>query len=136
VLLSRNNDVGGYWGPGVIYSEVADLGNVLKIDLLSGKVAPDVPSAKKECRQFRKILELLLEKIGKSTACLSKAEIELRFETTGSLAPPRWGWRGFPFICVVTAVDYRGHEYSAMEVSRCEKHDPSRESRRAVKDEF
>ena len=130
IFMSRNNDIGGYWGPGVLYRETLSSEKRVKLDLLVGAATPGTALAKSASAQLAERLDQLLRKEKSSISQLSRAEIEVEFEKSGVGPVPAWAWRGEPFLCTVTLADGRGHLYSSSEIGRCEPHDPAREQRR------
>ena len=134
--MSRNNDISGYWGPGVLYRETLSSEKRVKLDLLVGAATPATALANFASTQLAEKLDELLGKVKSSLSQLSRAEIVVEFEKAGIGPVPAWARRGEPFLCTVTLADGRGHLYSSSEISRCEPHDPAREQRRVIPDEF
>src|SRR5689334_7137532 len=82
-FVSRNNDIGGYWGIGILRSYAGSRNEPeVKIDLLNAEPNPNphspITTAKEKYRQW---LINALSKAGIDTDKLERAEISLRFTT-------------------------------------------------------
>jgi hypothetical protein len=127
-FVSRNNDVDGYWGLGLLRS-FADSAGVaeLTMDLVTGAVDPNGSVLLSICHSYQQILkeQLLRSRVAERVA---HAEIRLVFNS------PATGMASFvsygdPFKCVVSLVDANGGVHESSIVARCGLHDPSVERR-------
>lgn len=127
-FISRNNDIGGYWGLGVLrkLSESNGLDQI-EIDLLS---EDDEAEAIEVCKsRYRRWLETNLERSGLSLASLLVARIRLRFSSDfGSHPNAIRDTRGFPYECLVE-IRRDTSQGVASKIGVCAPHDPSKESR-------
>lgn len=126
-FVSRNNDIDGYWGLGILRSTVeARGGQQVEINLLSAdsQNGPIELSKKK----YRSWLEKSLTKQGLAISSLSVAQIKVRFATSFEEFPEVIkDTRGLPYECTVEIG--RGAEklYAARKVGVCATHDPSKD---------
>ena len=106
-FVSRNNDIEGYWGLGILrlYAEKHKL-STITIDLLKSKVEPSI---------------------------VTEAKIDLRFSTFVEFPRIVRDTRGQPYVCSVKIVTRNGKIYSATRTGCCEGHNPTKE-RRSVHD--
>ena len=130
-FVSRNNDVGGYWGIGKLYTH-ALRNNVhgIDIDLLARNMSPFG-------EEFRNTLgtyaELFLKhcharRLASKWVVSARARIDFNLSAGDRRAPPQ-GARGDLFDCFVEIKDDLGHIHTAHSLGWCSPHDPRRESR-------
>lgn len=126
-FISRNNDIDGYWGIGMLYAEaLRHASQRTAMDLLRGPVAPAGPSARSACAHYAADLAARLERCG--NPAVAAAVITLEFGTFGRCkAPPRLSY-GSPFVCTVTLTPPTGRPCSASRAGHAAPHS-SRESR-------
>lgn len=110
---SRRNDVGGYWGLGVIYNDIIVKGeSTIFFDLLSGASTPEVSYSHEICEPYREWVFDQLSQNGLSMENIHDVFIELKFNV---LIPrkdrPFKNCRGEPYICTVTIVDDLAKEH-------------------------
>ena len=130
-FVSRNNDIDGYWGIGVLRS-YADSRNEseVKIDLLNAESDPTPRSPIKTAKEkYRQWLINVLSKTGLDAGNLKRAEVNLRF-TTFEEFPHAIRWtRGEPYVCTVALISNNGASYEVSKLSCCAPHDPKKEYR-------
>jgi hypothetical protein len=121
-FCSRNNDLDGYWGVGVIYDE-ANV-DAVEIDLLAGTSKPPMRCAATLCERYRLYFSRVLKAYGLADSDVTGVKISLFFNqaTVVASSPP-------PFRGLVAVTDDRGRVRYAETVGRCRRHDPSREMR-------
>ncbi len=129
-LVSRNGDVGGYWGVGVLCRFALEHGvQSVDLDLLQRRVVPPSESFGGLMDRARQRLRDHLNALKLGEACVTAARIRISFEATsrGHTASTR-------FTCTVTIVDERGSVFERSATGWCWPHDPARESRRIALD--
>ena len=128
-FISRNNDIGGYWGLGVLRKLAESNGlNQIEIDLL----CEDEESEAIECckRRYSHWLETNLERTGLTLGSLRVARIRLRFANDfGAYPNAIRDTRGFPYECLVEIRRVSNRSEIVSRVGVCAAHDPLRESR-------
>ena len=130
-FVSRNNDMHGYWGLGVLrrYSEKKK-GSEIIIDLLDPKLPffsrSPVLNAK---TKYGLWLRDSLTKAGLAPSRVKQAQIKLRFSNYAEFPHIPRDTYGEPYECTVTITDDRGAMYQATKLGCCASHDPKRESR-------
>ncbi|HLA94657.1 MAG TPA: hypothetical protein VK612_02965 [Pyrinomonadaceae bacterium] len=127
-FVSRNNDIGGYWGLGVLRLVAQQNGlDKLIIDLLNEDrhVSP-VTSVEETYRDW---LFQRMEKFAIDKASLTNAEIRLRFASFDEFPNAIRDTRGYPYVCTVRFKTDLGPEYSAESIGVCSAHDPTSESK-------
>jgi hypothetical protein len=115
-FVSRNNDIDGYWGLGLLRSFADSTGVAeLCLDLGTGAVEPSGSLPLSICRTYQQILkdQLLRRRVA---ARVTRAEIRLVFNSppTGMV---RFVSYGDPFTCVVSLVDGNGQAHQSMSAS-------------------
>ena len=78
-LISRNNDVKGYWAPGLLYADASMSPHVMEIDLLAGTSTPDSASARQMAANYAVYLRRAIEKLGFEWHHLTAASIKFEF---------------------------------------------------------
>lgn len=110
---SRNNEISGYWGLGVL-RKLAESNGVdkLEIDLLSEHYEDE---AMESCRsRYRCWLETNLERNNLSLSALLFARIRLRFANEFTAYPNAIrNTRGFPYECLIELRRGDGRDYVA-----------------------
>lgn len=128
-FVSRNNDIDGYWGLGVL--RLCALRNGLSelvLDLLKQNADSDVESPVQISEKAYQIwLFDGLAKIGSERQQLDKAEIHLEFSTFDILPNAIRDTRGDPYICTVKLTNKCGISYSATKIGVCAPHDPNKD---------
>ena len=133
-FVSRNNDIGGYWGLGILRSEAVATGQQeITIDLLIEPLA--YGAARNLGERYRLWLRRMLSKQNLSLNELSVARITLRFANSFDEFPDVIkDTRGLPYQCSVELQRVSQKLYIATKVGVCALQDPSRDrqSTRAV----
>jgi hypothetical protein len=128
-FISRNNDIDGYWGLGLLRS-FADTAGVaeLRFDLIAGTAEPNGALPLEVSRTFQQTLSEQLHRRRVAAGRVAQAEIRLLFNApeTGVV---RFVSYGDPFKCVVSLVDANGQTHESSIVARCGPHDPGEERR-------
>lgn len=136
-FVSRNNDIDGYWGLGVLrlYAEKHLLSTVT-VDMLHSleSVKSHSPVEIAEAK-YQNWLRNALDKSRVEPSRVIEAKIDLRFSTFDEFPKIVRYTRGQPFVCSVKIVTRNGKVYSATRTGCCEAHDPTKE-RRSVRDNF
>ncbi|MFZ6748862.1 hypothetical protein [Undibacterium sp. Ren11W] len=128
---SRNNDVGGYWGIGKLFS-FANSGNVdtVSIDLLSGAISPPTDQFASLIAFYRAMLEARLKGQGISAAWVSKAVITVKFNQAFDHKYHYFrSALGTPYVCKCEIIDDNGKMHCAAAGNNCRPHSPAEESR-------
>ena len=130
-FVSRNNDIGGYWGIGMLYREIETQSEPrVVLDLVGGAAHPGGAAARSGLSQYLAHLERLLRGCSMSLNDVSGASIALEFGTFGACAAPRSTSYGQPFVCTVALTSSSGRSYTATQAGRAVPHNPAREVRR------
>lgn len=129
-FISRNNDICGYWGIGVLY-RYANLCESLEMTLSLTKRSIDPVGALLHTiiHQYQEQFYEMLERQGLQRDWVKQCIVRLEFDTS---TPPttRFGEDlGDPFLCEVVTVDDSGKKRSAARMQYCRPHDPRREQR-------
>lgn len=129
-FVSRNNDVSGYWGIGMLYREAREhRTSKVVIDLGQDVAFPDGLVARAELARYRGYLANLLSRLHLSSSNVVGVTVTVEFGTFGGLDEPRWLSYGDPFVCTVSITSARGGSYKAIKVGRVAPHNPERELR-------
>ena len=129
-FISRNNNICGYWGIGVLYRYAKLCGSLeMTLSLTSQGIDPidAVPNA--IIHQYQEQLYEMLERQKIQREWVKDCTIRLEFDSS---TPPttRFGEAlGDPFLCEVVTVDDNGRKRSAVRMQYCRPHDPRRERR-------
>lgn len=125
-FVSRNNNIYGYWGLGVLRSYVTKHHlEEISVNLLAQN--PDsVPSSPVDmvARYYQKWLFEKLDSAGIDPTELKSAEISIRFSTYDEIPEVRRDTWGEPYKCLVTIATQKGITYSASKIGVCAKHNP------------
>ena len=80
-FISRNNDINGYWGIGVIYKNASELNTKrIELELISNTSKPDKLDSSFVIRNYKNFLQKQLEIHGFEDSKVIKATIELIFD--------------------------------------------------------
>jgi len=140
-FVSRNNDLGGYWGIGVLYLYALQAGSLcLTIDLLRSSVNSSagrwLPAhLRSDCEalisQYKVMLYALLDKRKVPEAWVSGAVFNIEFESlTAAPAYPRIGENSEAFACSLSIRDDLGRERIFRVDGWCWPHCPLRATKR------
>ena len=136
-LISRNNDVAGYWGIGKLCL-LAQMHNVtvVSINLLEQKMIPQNSEFEKLLKGYNKKLKQHLHVRSISEAWVSSVEIKLSFnpELSGKHVPiTTWGSL---FKLYVSITDDKGKKRSISGFGYCAPHNQNKESKSAGEERF
>lgn len=121
-FVSRNNDIEGYWGVGVLCRAAAASRCDVVLDILGRAASPDAKSCARAAKNASQHLDILLEKAGFAVTALTAAQIRLEFGGVSSTH------HQFDYRCTVLLTDTRGRQHVFQTSGRCWPHDPARES--------
>jgi len=130
-FVSRNNDIDGYWGLGILrlYAK-KNASATLKIDLLekSDHLFSDSPVHVAKIN-YQKWLNKTLSKLRIEITQIHEAEIDIRFATFEEFPKVIRNTRGEPYVC---SVKLGSGETSvvASKTGVCEIHDPTKDLQR------
>ncbi len=132
-FISRNNDIGGYWGMGVLYKLTREKSsNKVKIDLLAGSASPELRCSKRLAASFYAMLREQLDARGFEEYIITAAVVELEFNMKAIpaqiLSKNTWGEQ---FVCRVVLTDDRNKKYVHEVRGWCGEHDPRKEHKSA-----
>lgn len=137
-FISRNNDVGGYWGIGklCLLAEKQDTSRV-RLDLIGQSISPHSIEFSKLVAGYKGKLQKQLEARKVPDDYVSAAEIELDFRPpypSGKHIPiTTWGSL---FKLSVSISDDKGRIYKIEGYGYCGPHDPKKESKSAGLERF
>lgn len=127
-FVSRNNDIHGYWGIGVLRALAARSGDTkVTIDIFGDNTSD--PSLSFIASKYGRWIVERVESEKIHVENLSGI-IELRFTPFEEFPDTVRDTRGDPYVCTVTLLDGT-KRYSATKIGVCEIHDPTKEYRRA-----
>lgn len=130
-FVSRNNDIDGYWGIGML-RRIADEGGLETIELDLLKSERDETTLSKCKSHYRNWLEKALARRDLPLESISMCCIRLTFYQSFEEFPDIIkDTRGFPFRCSVEIRSEDMQKQIATTIGVCEPHSQSRESRSA-----
>jgi hypothetical protein len=129
--MSRNNDIDGYWGIGVLCKSVllSDRKTV-KIDLLNSTLTLSSPAFSSLLDFYCSMLDSQLFAYGIPKEIIASATVKVKFDQ--KFQNPYLHWRsafGNPCVCECEICDDKGHVYVVVGGTYCYPHDPKRERR-------
>jgi hypothetical protein len=133
-FVSRNNDIDGYWGLGVLrlFAETHGM-RMIALDLLGPEPTLSVGSPVQIAeRIYHKWLVTTLERSRIDRSIVAHANISIRFTTFEEFPKVVRDTRGEPYECTVTIVRADGRQYSARKVGVCAPHDPRKDHRSRI----
>ena len=116
-FISRNNDLFGFWAPGLMYQEVAGAPRLIVLDLLTEHADPVMPNCESVARNYAAFMRLALTRNGLRSDALSQASINVQFNAPVVAAFPSY-WSGDPFAIEVILRGC-GREGTAIRRSLC-----------------
>jgi len=119
LLISRNNDVNGYWGPGLLYGDVSASPHIIELDLLSGSSQPASESASVMVANSAAFLCAALEKKEFTWKELTRATVTFQFKATVPDPQFLYPCPGDPFIGTVTLHTVQQHAAAVIARGRC-----------------
>ena len=124
-FISRNNDVFGYWGIGMLYKEAIEHSvTVIELDLMTGQSLPEAPVSQAVVSHYSAYITNRLAGLQ-----ILAAKITLEFGTFGKAKQPWALSYGDPFVCTVLLVSTTGRTHVCSRAGRSRPHS-SIESRR------
>jgi len=138
-FVSRNNDVEGYWGIGVLYLYAQQAGQLkVTIDVLRDSVDPPVTQLLRIYRRpnfealiagYRTMLRALLNKRGVPETWAAEMVFSIEFESKHAVPThPKIGENSEPFVCMLSIKDDLGRNHVSRADGWCWPHDPLRET--------
>ncbi len=129
-FVSRNNDVSGYWGIGLIQRELEGRPDtVVELDLLHGRATPDGPIARELVAHYSAYLSESLARAGFAQSAVTAAKVLVEFGTFGEASAPDLGAIGSPFNCKAVLASRSGKVFLAVRAGQSRPHNPERERR-------
>ena len=114
-FVSRNNDVAGYWGMGMLCLLSRDVAKPsITVELVGAKESSDASHfvVKSIAETYSTMLQTMLSRAKVNPTWVKQAKVLVEFGSSGKLpAPPLNAW-GEPFICTLTILDDLGHIWS------------------------
>ncbi len=129
---SRNNDIDGYWGIGVLclFAKDNEISEVW-FDLMNRESSGAPSPIGALTARYREMLDRLLERRGLPGTWVKSAELSICFD-----APFEHKFHYFGsalgvkhYICTLEITDDLGHKHSARADGNCWPHNPKKESR-------
>lgn len=117
-LISRNNDVDGFWAPGLLYRDAALAPHIVQVDLLTGASQPASAPARLTAACYATCLRTAVEKLGLSWTDLTCATISFQFNIEVSDPWFHSQCGGDPFVCTVDLATAQ-HRVSRSARARC-----------------
>lgn len=122
-FLARDNDIDGYWTPGVLYTEARAAANRVELDLLGTVAAPASPACLSVARTWTFYLGEALGRHGISPDALAAASISIEFGLPLAQARPGYIAFGDPFQCSLRLLCGDGRELVRRKVAHCMPHE-------------
>jgi hypothetical protein len=135
-FISRNNDVSGYWGIGMLRRELENLQRTsVELDLLLGEATRGGPVANSLIAHYSQWLAKSRARAGFLPSQVAGAKVIIDFRALGkTLNPALVNTYRQAFSCEVSLVSLSGRIFSAVREGLCWRHDPKREQRRRQPD--
>ncbi|TDK66393.1 hypothetical protein [Sapientia aquatica] len=132
-FISRNNDLSGYWGIGMLCLAASENNTQsVALDLLNNKASLISNEFDAMVNHYREMLFMLLGKRSIPASAISKVTLVTSFNQGND---ERYHYfqsaLGQPYICTIEMFDTLGRGHSITAGGHCKSHDPSKESRRA-----
>ncbi|MEE9391838.1 MAG: hypothetical protein V3W41_04955 [Planctomycetota bacterium] len=132
-FASRNNDTGGYWALGLLYSLAKKTSrDQILITLRPAPNTNQLPLLEDVTNRYSAMLDRLLAAAKVAPDAVQDASIEVKFDI--DVPPPRSlseYARGQPVSCTATLIDRNGKAHSQQIVTVCAPHSVLLESRSA-----
>ena len=126
-FVSRNNDVFGYWGMGLLYREANEsCSNEVVIELLSGRIDGETAVSAELSARYQVKLARWCES---RNVNLAGAKVTAKFGLPSSSRSRDWNDFGEPFIVTFHLTDSSGKTAVASREGWCRVHDPRLENR-------
>lgn len=134
-FISRNNDIDGYWGLGILYRHAArNRTNKVEIDLIAGTMNPKSNSLQSSVGRWHDLIKHMFRKQEFPLTWLVSAHLTVTFDTKfvdESLPKSMRAYRGDPFTCTIELMDDENQKRVITASGRCRKHNRFRESKSA-----
>lgn len=101
-LISRNNDINGYWAPGLLYRDTSAPPHLMELDMLTVSSQPSSHSGTLVAACYAAFLRDALEKQAFGWHKLTQATIKFQFNAAVSDPHFNYPCAGDPFICTVS----------------------------------
>jgi hypothetical protein len=118
-LISRNNDVNGYWAPGMLYRDVCTPPHGIELNLLTCSSEPSSEVAKTVMAYYATFLRLAVIKKGFDWDDLERACVKFQFNVEVAKPPAYYPTVGDPFICSVMLHTVQGQMSTVSAIGRC-----------------
>lgn len=131
-FVSRNNDIYGYWGIGILKLCAVKNGlSKIVLDLLEQSSGFDADSPVHIAEKtYQSWLFRTFEKVGLDTKKLERAEIHVEFSTFDEFPNAIRDTRGEPYECSVIIKSKVGASYVVSKIGVCAEHDPAKDRQR------
>lgn len=129
-FISRNNDLHGYWAPGLMYREIDKAPCSVVLDLLAAYAAPETACCAQIARNYAAFMRLALIRQNIDLEALTQATLEVAFNTVAGTRHIGNKLAGDPFLITVI-FKARGRETTASRASYCRQFADGDFSRRA-----
>lgn len=129
-FVSRNNDIDGYWGLGVLYMEARASANRVAFDLLDEAAQPASPVCISVVRTWAAYLRMALARHGLTSHALAAATVSIEFDLVLPKRPLYIPY-GDPFECVAHLQAADGREFTRRRTGYCLPNDQFRGIRSA-----
>lgn len=117
-FISRNNDLHGYWSPGLMYRELPGPSFDVELDLREGSAIPDGHDCGQVARTYAEFMRRALVKQGLQPSALTHASLHVQFNAAITLGNDYHYLRGEPFTVRVRLV-IGDREGSTVRKGRC-----------------
>jgi len=122
-FASRNNDVDGWWAPGLLLDALSPGDSDYRIDLLTGNATPTPTDSRLISLgpAWAAYFSWSIERHGLAKGITQAAELVLTFDRITLV--PGWipGARDSPFTCRVTVVHDTNHKHEAVVAGHCSR---------------
>ncbi len=127
---SRNNDVDGYWGIGVLYLHAIEHNTqVVCIDLLRRTISPKSNRLQILANTYANYISNRANQYGLPNDWITAATVMLRFNCTEGAQPYRSAC-GDPYVIEMSFQAKTGFQHTNQKTGYCRPHNPKRERRR------
>lgn len=99
-FISRNNDLHGYWAPGLMYREIGTAPCSVVLDLLAVQAEP--ANCAQVARKYAALMRLALSRQNLDLKTLSRATVAVAFNTVAGVHHIGNRLAGDPFLVTVT----------------------------------
>lgn len=126
-FTSRDNDLDGYWGLGVLCAAAREVA----IDLAARRMEPPLECGPVLIDRYTRFLEDQYRLRHIRPGWVKRVRLAVRFGVPIAISERPYGVRGEGVEVVAAITDDLGRTYTARHASFCEPHDPARERRSA-----